>query len=128
MLVLHVPDALQHTSTDGVAQILRRRLGMDVAEINRSVYSGTPRYSTRAAGHHGVDVSLREPAGGGRSVAKGGKHGRLWGDKGLCLLRLGDVCTTVFAIVDAFTSPVGFGREGVDDLSKAEQGAIKKGM
>ena len=79
MLVLHVPDALQHTSTDGVAQILRRRLGMDVAEINCSVYSGTPRYSTRAAGHHGVDVSLREPRRGWQERSQRGQTRKVVG-------------------------------------------------
>ena len=57
MLVLHVHDALLHTSTNGVAQILSRHLGMDVAEINGPVYLGissTP--VPPAVMHHGVSA------------------------------------------------------------------------
>lgn len=116
MLVLHVPDALQHTSANGVAQILRRRVGVDVAEINGSVDAGTTRCSTCAASHHGVDVGGREPGGCGGAVPERGKDGGLGCDEGLGLLRFGDVCAAVFTVVDAFSGPVGFGWEGVDDL------------
>lgn len=115
MLVLHIPDAMQHTSANGIAKILRRRLAVDVAEVRCPVYPGTTRCSTGVASRHSSDVSPREPARCGRSIAKG----RLWGDEGLGLLRLGDVCATVFIIVDLFTGPVVFGWEGVDDLSKS---------
>ena len=48
-------------------------------------------------------------------------------DEGLGLLRLGDECAAVFTIVDAFAELVGFGWDGVDDLSRGGQGeGIKK--
>ena len=40
MLVSHEPDGLQRTAANG---ILRRRFGLDVAEINGWVYPGTTR-------------------------------------------------------------------------------------
>ena len=116
---MHVPDALQYTSANGVAQILRRRIGVDVSEINDPIHPMTTR-RTCAGSHHGVDVGWREPARGSRAVPKRGKDGSPRGDECLGLLRLGNVCAAVFTIVDAFSGPVGFCREGVDDLSKDE--------
>ena len=121
MLILHVPDALQYTSANGVAQILRRRIGVDIAEINGPIHPRTTCCSTRAGSHHGVDVGRREPARGSRAVPKRGKDGSLRGDECLGLLRLGNVCAAVFTIVDVFSVPSGFGWEGVDDLSRGEQ-------
>ena len=37
MLILHIPNALQHSSPDCIAQILRRRLGMDVPQIDSPI-------------------------------------------------------------------------------------------
>jgi hypothetical protein len=37
MLVLHVPNALQDTATDGIAQILSRRLRMDVSKVHSPI-------------------------------------------------------------------------------------------
>ena len=39
MLILRVPNALQHTSPGGTAQALGGSLGVDVAEVDRPVHA-----------------------------------------------------------------------------------------
>ena len=56
MLVQHIPDALQNTATDGVAQIFRSGLWVDVTQIHGPVHS---LHSAHTVGHvasvHHVD-------------------------------------------------------------------------
>ena len=42
MLILHVPDALQHTSPDPIARVLGGGLGVDVAEVDCPVQRLVP--------------------------------------------------------------------------------------
>ena len=37
VLILHIPQALQDTSTNSIAQILSGRFGMNISKINSSV-------------------------------------------------------------------------------------------
>ncbi len=46
MLLWHISDALQHTTPNSITQILRRRLRVNVTQINSSVHSLGGRKST----------------------------------------------------------------------------------
>lgn len=68
MLILHVPDALQHTSPDGITQVLGGGLGVDVPEIDRPVQRLVSVQTTKAA--HTIHASEI------RSERQVGGHGR----------------------------------------------------
>jgi hypothetical protein len=120
MFILHVPDALQHTSPDRVTQILRRRLRMYRTEINRPVHTLDAPHAAhhvhrRERGGRGVRAErakMRRGGGRGDEGLRGGGLGLVGGG----LLRFGDVGAAVFAKVDALACPAGFGGEGVDYL------------
>ena len=122
MLVLHVPYALQHTTTNRIAQILRCCLGMDVSEVYRPIRS--PGDTEPLCCERRVRAERPKAANTGVDGAKR-RRSRL-GDKGLCcdslsglcggLLRLGDVRATVFSIIDPLSGPCGFCGECVYNL------------
>jgi hypothetical protein len=136
MLILHVPDALQHTSPDGIAQVLSGGLGVNVPEVDRPVQRLVSAQSAEAV--HAVHPVHAIHASKVRSERQVGGHGRpevalvLHGREGclsderlgcgglgsLCsgLLRLGDVGAPILAIIDALSCPGGLGRESIDNL------------
>lgn len=138
VLVLHVPNALQHAATDGIAQVLRRRLRVDVTQVDGPVQAlgageTSARKTSQAVGEcRRVRAKRREAGGVGRERGRVRLNGRKCGlrNEGLsggglgsvscCLLRLGHVGASILAIVDTLASPGGLGRERVHDL-KAEE-------
>ena len=52
MLILHVPNALQDTTSDGIAQIFRRCFGMNVAQVNSAVTSLSGLSIDTTCAHH----------------------------------------------------------------------------
>jgi len=48
MFILHIPNTLQHATPNRIAQILRRRLGMDIPEINRPVQPLASRHALQS--------------------------------------------------------------------------------
>ena len=134
MLILHVPDALQHTSPDGIAQVLSGSLGVDVPEIDRPVQRLIPIQTTKAVHTiHAPEVRSERQVGrhGRPKVALGGdgREGSLsneglgcGGLSSLCsgLLRPGNISASILAIVDALPCPGGLRRESVDDLGSQE--------
>ena len=130
MLILHVPDALQHTSPDGIAQIFGGGLRVDVPEVDRPVqrlvsvqaakavhaaHASKIRSERQIGGHGGPEVALtvhgREGSLGNERLGCGSLSGLSSG-----LLRLGNVSTSILAIVDALPRPGGLRRECIDDL------------
>ena len=145
MLILHIPDALQHTSPDSVAQVLSGGFWVDVPEVNRPVQRLVSAQAAKAvhaihaihpvhpvhpvhAIHPSEFRSERQVGGHGRpevALILHGREGSLsdegLGRSGLCglcggLLRLGNVCASILAVVDALPCPGGLCRESVDDL------------
>lgn len=130
MLILHVPDALEHASTNGVTKILGCGLGVDVAEVHGPVHG----LNTAHAICHVAGVQHINGRELGASVLSKWRKirllrcHRLLGNQrlsggGLCLLRsgllgLGDVGAAVFTIVDTLPSPRWLSRKGVYDLRK----------
>src|SRR5258708_3759527 len=122
MLVLHVPYALQHTTANSIAQILRCCLRMNVAEIDGPIRGPGDTEPLRCEGR--VRAKRPEAANTGVDGAES-RRSRLC-DKGLSrdglgclcgsLLRLGDVRATVFSIVDPLSGPCGFCGECVHNL------------
>ena len=47
MLVLHIPDALQHSATNSITQVFRCRLRVDITQIDSAVYAWDT-YSARS--------------------------------------------------------------------------------
>ena len=130
MLILHVPDTLQHTSPDGIAQIFGSGLGVDVPEIDRPVQGLVPIHAAKAvhAAHASKIRSERQIGGHGRpevALTMHGREGSLGNERLGCgslsglsggLLRLGDVSASILAIVDTLPCPGGLRRECIDDL------------
>jgi hypothetical protein len=124
MLVLHVPYALQHTTANRIAQILRCCLRVNVPEVHGPVRSpgdteplrceGRVRGERPEAANIGVDGAKRRRS---RLCDKGLSRDSLGG---LCggLLRFGDVRATIFSIVDPLSSPCGFCWECVYNLEE----------
>jgi hypothetical protein len=135
VLILHVPDALQHASPDGITQVLSGGLGVNVPEIDRPVQRLVSVQTAKAVhAIHAPEVrSERQVGGHGRPEAALGGDGRegSLSNKGLgrgslsslCsgLLRLGDVGASILAIVDTLPCPGGLCRESVDDLCLQER-------
>jgi hypothetical protein len=127
MLVLHVPYALQHTTTNRIAQILRCCLRVNVSEVHGPVRSpgdteplrceGRVRAERPEAANIGVDGTERRRS---RLCDKGLSRDGLGG---LCggLLRLGDVRATVFSIVDPLSGPCGLCWECVYNLEEKKR-------
>jgi hypothetical protein len=130
MLVLHVPNALQHAAADGIAQVLGCRLGVDIAQVDRPVHSlNTAHAVCHITGIHHVNGVKRSA-----SVLCERREGCLLrrhcllSNKGLSssglgllsgrLLRLRDISAPVLAIIDALASPGRFRRQSVNDLRK----------
>jgi len=130
VLILHVPDALQHPSPDGIAKVLGGSLGVDVPEVNGpiqrlvSVQAAKPIHAIHASelgserqvrGHWRPEVALILH---GREGSLSDERLGCGGLSSLCgrLLRLGDVGTSVLAVVDALPCPGGFRGKSVDDL------------
>lgn len=129
MLILHVSQALEDTTTDSVAQVLGGRFRVDVPEIHSPVQPLSTRKALEGIGGEG---NVRGHGRGGKGISA---HASLNGSEGrgrlsderlgrgglscLCssLLRLGDIRASVLAIVDAFASPCRLGGKGVHDLS-----------
>lgn len=130
VLVLHVPDALQHASPDGIAQVLGGGLGVDVTKIDGPVQCLVSVQATEAVHTaHASELRSERQVGGHRrpevALAVDGREGSLsneglgcGGLSSLCgsLLRLGNVSTSILAIIDAFACPGGLRRESVDHL------------
>lgn len=124
MLVLHVTYALQHTTANRIAQILRCCLWVNVSEVHGPVRSPSDTERLRCEGR--VRAKCPEAANTGVNGTER-RHSRLC-DKGLSrdslgglcggLLRLGDVRTTVFSIVDPLSGPRGFCGKCVDNLEE----------
>ena len=121
VLTLHVPDVLQHTSPDRIAQVLGGGLGVGVAKVDRPFQRLVPVQATKARGEGQVGNHRRPEV----ALTLDGQEGGLSdeglgcsGLNGLCsgLLRLGDICASVLALVDAFPCPVGLCGECVDNL------------
>jgi hypothetical protein len=121
MLVLHVPNALQDTSTDGIAQILSRRLWMDVPKIHRPVQTLRASHSIAREGRVGCERRACKRTW----LSDWGQCRRLCDERlgrgGLsslssCLLGLGNVRTAIFTVIDALASPCRFCGKGVDNL------------
>ena len=134
VLILHVPDALQDTSSDSIAQVLGGSLGVDVPEIDRPVQRLISIQTTKAVhAIHAPEVRSERQVGchGRPEVALGGdgREGSL-SDEGLgggglsslCsgLLGPGNVSAPILAIVDTLPCPGGLCRESVDDLGLQE--------
>ena len=133
MLILHVPDALQHTSPDGVAQVLGGGLGVDVAEVDgpvqrlvsvqateavhtvHTIHSSEIRREGQVGGHRRPEVALTLEGREGSLSDEGLGCGCL---SGLCsgLLRLWNVGASILAVVDALPCPRRFRRERIDNL------------
>ena len=139
MSILHVPDALQRTSPDRIAQVLGDGLGVDVAKIDcpvqrlvsvqaaeaihtvHTVHAVHPIRSSEVRGEGQVGGRWRPKV----ALTLEGREGSL-SDKGLgcsglgglCsgLLRLGDIDASILAVVDALPRPGEFRRERVDIL------------
>lgn len=115
MLVLHVAHALQDTTPDGVAQVLRSSLRVNITQVDGAVKGLRYNHSTKAVrreGHVGCQRRCEAlPIGLERRERRCGRlcDERLRSSslRGLrCgLLRLGDVGTAVLAIVDALARP-----------------------
>lgn len=130
MLILHVPDALQDTPPDSIAQVFSGSLGVDVPEVDRPVQCLISIQTTKAVhAIHAPEIGSERQVGchWRPEVALGGHGGEgSLGNKGLgcsslsslCsgLLGPGDVSASILAIVDAFPCPRGLCRESVDDL------------
>ena len=123
MLVLHVPNALQNTPTDGIAQILSCSLWVNVPKIHRPI-------QTLGASHtlHSVGREWRE---GGKwracvSTRWYWREARCLRNQGLsrcglrglcsCLLGFRNVRTAVLTVIDALASPCRFRGQSVDNL------------
>ena len=130
MLILHVPNALQYSPPDSIAQVLGGSLGVDVPEVDRPVQCLISIQTTKAVhAVHAPEIGSERQVGchWRPEVALGGHGGEgSLGNKGLgcsslsslCsgLLGPGDVSASILAIVDAFPCPRGLCRESVDDL------------
>ena len=131
MLIMHVPDTLQHPASNRITQIFRRSLGMNRTQIYGPVHALHP-HPSHPPSHphaysHAAHVRRRERVrtdirakgtemGSGRRQRGRGHEGL--GSGSLCLmggslLGFGDVGTAVFTKVDTFTGPAWFVREGV---------------
>ena len=133
VFILHVPNALQHTSPNSIAQILSGGLRVDVPKIDRPVQRLVSVQAAKVV--HGVHAihaselrSERQVGGHGRpeiTLALDGREGSL-SDEGLGssslsslgsgLLGLGDISASILAIVDALSCPGRLCRESVDNL------------
>ena len=71
VLVLHVPNTLQHASPDCIAQILSGGLGVDVPEVDRPVQRLIPVHASKTV--HAVHAIHSSKVGGEGQV---GGHGR----------------------------------------------------
>lgn len=143
MLVLHVPDTLKDASSDGVAQVLRRRLRVDVTQVDGPVQSLGTNAGTlktvqavgRERGRVGAErreagrVGSTETSGGAgldgreRGLGDEGLGGSSLGSVGGSLLRLRDIGAAVLAVVNALSSPGGLSGEGIYDLSNKKLSA-----
>lgn len=127
MLVLHIANALQDTTPDGVAQVLSGSLRVNIAQVDCAVEGLRRRHSTETVGREGHIWRQRRREARPISLERG-ERGRLCYERlsgsslrGLrCgLLRLGDVGTAVLAVVDALARPSRLRRQRVDDLRVA---------
>jgi hypothetical protein len=129
MLVLHVPNALQNTASDCIAQIFRRRLRVDVTQVHSPVQP----LGANASSH--TSHTSHAP----HRIGRIGREWREWNARSLHwrmlhrlrnerlrsgslrrlrrrLLRLGDVRAAILAIIDALAGPCWLSREGCDNL------------
>ena len=125
MLVLHVADALQDTSTNGIAQVVRGCFRVDVPKVDRAVEAASARaHATCCSSHkgHRGGRGIRAFVGRERSEkTRGCMRERVGGDLdgGLgsrCCLR--HESAAVLAIIDTFTGPSGFRGKGIDNLCR----------
>lgn len=114
MLVLHVANALENTSTNGVAQIFSGRLRMDITQIHGTVEArlghvrGERHVRRERRRLHWRELSIR--------LCNERLSGCCLSGLSSSLLRLGDVRATVLPIVDALASPGRLSGESRDDL------------
>ena len=123
MLVLHVPYALQHAAANCITQVLCCCFWMNVAKVDGPVCSPGDTGTLRCKGR----VRAKSPKAANIGV-DGTERCRRLCDKRLgrdslgrlcsCLLRLGYVRATVFAIVDPLSGPRGFCGERVHHLEE----------
>jgi hypothetical protein len=122
VFILHIPYALEHATSDAIAQVLRCRLWVNVTEVygpicasgNRESIGGERRIRSERpeAPNRGIDGTKRSSSGLCHKGLSRHSLGRLCSR----LLRLGDVRTAVLAIVDTLPSPCGFGWQRVHNL------------
>ena len=130
MLVLHVPQALKYTTTNGIAQVLRRRLWVYVAQVHRPVQPlATCEALERVGRKRHVGCKRRR-----ERVARSDRRQRRRAlrDETLCsgrlrrlrggLLALRDVRAAILTVVDALARPRWLGGERVDDLRSGGDG------
>jgi hypothetical protein len=117
VLVLHVANALEDAAADRVAQVLGRRLRVDIAEVHGAVHGLAPGRVNTEGRERAERARERVCA---RRRDRGLRHKRLRGRNlgGLCggLLALRDVRASVLAVVDALAGPLRLRRERVHDL------------
>lgn len=128
MFVLHIPNTLNYTSAYRIAKIFGVGLGVDISKVYSAVQLG-PR------NRHGSESLIRRAIISGKTAdckrSTQGREGRevhsterakLLGSMILCgrrpalLLRLGYICTSVFAVIDSLPSPCGLCRKSCNNL------------
>jgi hypothetical protein len=128
MLIGHISNALKHAAPDRITKVLRRRLGMYIAEVHCSVQAGATGCSHasehRSTGRSGRHLRVRREGrvregleGRRRRLRDEGLRGSNLGSCRGRLLRLRDIGTAVLSIIDTLTSPRGFRGKGGNDLS-----------
>jgi len=129
VLVLHIPDALQDTAANGIAQVFWSGLWVDITQIHGPVHGLNPAHTIGhvASVHHVDGCEWCTPIRRERKVGLLRRHcllgnerlssGRL-GLLSCSLLRLGNVGTAVFPIVDSLACPRRFSGKSVNYLKK----------
>ena len=125
MFILHIPNTLQDSTADGIAEIFGRSLWMNVTQIHSPVHALNALNAAHTVSVH--HLHWVKSSGIWREWREGGlrRHARLCDKRlcsgglsllGSCLLRFRNVGTAIFAIVHAFTSPRWLSWQSVHNL------------
>lgn len=125
VFILHIPNALQHSTANCIAKIFGRSLWMNVTQIHCPVHALNALNAAHTISIH--HFHWVKSSGIWREWREGGlrRHARLCDKRlcsgslsllGSCLLRFRNVGTAIFAIVYPFTGPRWLSWQSVHNL------------
>lgn len=137
MLISEVSNALKSASADGVTHLLNRRLRVDIPNIHRPVRRLREGEARRSRSITSSPIRVRERLGERRERREAHAERRetslcllddslsMSGSGCLGLLRLGDIGTTIFAVVDSLACPGWLRRQSCNDLINGETASFE---